>query len=1035
MQNKGLVTIFAILFGIVSLYQLSYTYIATSVEKEAKEYAQSNFPETQPEERQQAEAQYLLDAANEPQMLGIDYKTAKEKELNKGLDLKGGINVILQVSVKDILKGLANNTKDPAFNQALANADELQKDSQETYAESFFRAFNDLPGDNKLASPNIFFNKNLEDQINSSMTNEEVQPVITRKIDESIASAFEVLRKRIDKFGVTQPNLQRLGNSGRILVELPGAKDIERTKDLLQSTAQLEFWTAYKAEAFQSFLFEADAKLKTMISPNTEEDGGETTEETTGDIAETQQDTTAVATDTTAVADTQTEDDDDLGDLLGEDTEADASDDPAVNNPLLSKIQFGAPGSPIIASVAIEDQATVKEYLNNPQVRQLLPTELRYTKFVWGLPTAREITVDGETETVDFVDLYALVGNRENEAPLSGGVVTDAVQTYDQVGRVAVSMQMNGTGAKKWEEMTGEAFTNKSQIAIVLDDVVYSAPGVTSGPIAGGRSEITGDFTIAEGQDLANVLRAGKLPASADIIQAEVVGPTLGQEAIDSGMLSFGIALLLVLVWMIFYYGKAGAFADVALVVNILFIFGILAGLGAVLTLPGIAGIVLTIGISVDANVLIFERIREELSKGKAQRDAINDGFRNALSSILDANITTGLTGLILLVFGTGPIQGFATTLLIGIVTSLFTAIFITRLFIDRYTKNGKPLTCSTSMTKNLFKNVNINFLGKRKVAYVISGILLLVSLGSLFSIGLNQGVDFVGGRTYTVRFDKDVNPAEIQDDLIAVFESAEAKTYGADNQLKITTKYKVDETSAAIDNEVEAMLFEALQPNLPASMNLEQFKADDDNKVAGRMEYYKVSPTIADDIKKSSFWAVLGSLVVVFLYILLRFRRWQFSLGAVAAVFHDVVIVLGIFSLTHRFMPFSMEIDQSFIAAILTVIGYSLNDTVVVFDRIREFFNEHAGWKMNRIINSALNSTLSRTLNTSMTTLIVLLCIFFIGAESIRGLIFALMVGVIVGTYSSLFIATPVFYDTVKKRGIDLTDKKDEEEEEALSA
>lgn len=1029
MQNKGLITVFAILFGIVSLYQLSYTYIANKVETDAKEYAKSNFPETEPAERQKAEAQYLLDATNEPQMLGIDYKTAKEKELNKGLDLKGGINVILQVSVKDILSGLANKTKDPAFNLALANADELQKDSQDTYAESFFKAFNDLPGDNKLASPNIFFNKNLEDQINSSMTNDEVEPVITRKIDESIASAFEVLRKRIDKFGVTQPNLQRLGNSGRILVELPGAKDIERTKDLLQSTAQLEFWTAYKAENFQSFLFEADAKLKTMISP-VEETEGEITEET----SEVVEGETEVTQDTTAVADGSTQEEDDLQDLLGEDTEADASDDPAVNNPLLSKVQFGAPGSPIIASIENKDLETVKGYLNNPQIRQLLPAEMRYTKFVWGLPTSRKVTIEGEEENLEYVDLYALVGNRENEAPLSGGVVTDAVQTYDQVGRVAVSMQMNGTGAKKWEEMTGEAFSNKSQIAIVLDDVVYSAPGVTSGPIAGGRSEITGDFTILQGQDLANVLRAGKLPASADIIQAEVVGPTLGQEAIDSGMISFGIALLFVLLWMIFYYGKAGAFADVALVVNILFIFGILAGLGAVLTLPGIAGIVLTIGISVDANVLIFERIREELAKGKAQRDAINDGFKNALSSILDANITTGLTGLILLVFGTGPIQGFATTLLIGIITSLFTAIFITRLFIDRYTKNGKPLPCSTSFTKNLFKNVNIDFLGKRKVAYAISGILILISLGSLFTVGLNQGVDFVGGRTYTVRFDKDVNPTDIESDLIAVFESAEAKTYGADNQLKITTKYKVDETSAAVDNEVEASLFEALKPNLPATMTLEQFKADDDNKVAGRMEYYKVSPTIADDIKKSSFWAVLGSLVVVFLYILLRFRRWQFSLGAVAAVFHDVLIVLGIFSLTHQFMPFSMEIGQSFIAAILTVIGYSLNDTVVVFDRIREFFNEHNEWKMNRIINSALNSTLSRTLNTSITTLIVLLCIFFIGAESIRGLIFALIIGVLVGTYSSLFIATPVFFDTVKKRGIDLTDKK-EEEDEALIA
>tara|TARA_R100000750_G_C2346963_1_gene96954 strand:- start:5982 stop:7772 length:1791 start_codon:yes stop_codon:yes gene_type:complete len=596
-------------------------------------------------------------------------------------------------------------------------------------------------------------------------------------------------------------------------------------------------------------------------------------------------------------------------------------------------------------------------------------------------------------------------------------------------------MQMNGQGAKVWEQMTGNAYENQSQIAIVLDNIVYSAPGVTSGPIAGGRSQISGDFTVNQGQDLANVLRAGKLPASAEIIQGEVVGPTLGHEAINSGVMSFVIALFIVLLWMIGYYGKAGLFADVALLVNILFIFGILAGLGAVLTLPGIAGIVLTIGMSVDANVLIFERIKEELAKGKAQKDAIKDGFNNALSSILDANITTGLTGLILLVFGTGPIQGFATTLLIGIATALFTAIFITRLFIDSYTKNGKPLPCSTSITKNLFTNVHVSFLKKRKMAYVISAIMLLISVSSLFINGLNQGVDFVGGRTYTVRFDKDVNAQEIQDNLIATFGSAEAKTYGGDNQLKITTKYKVDETGTEVDEEIERMVFETVKKDMPADMTYEDFVGDREGKTIGRMEYYKVSPTIADDIKKDSFWAVFGSLVVVFLYILLRFRRWQFSLGAVVAVFHDVLIVLGVFSLTYKFMPFSMEIDQAFIAAILTVIGYSLNDTVIVFDRIREYFGEHPSWKMNRIIDVALSSTLSRTLNTSFTTLIVLLSMFFLGAESIRGLLFAIIVGIVVGTYSSLFIATPVMYDSIKRKKVeDLIDKK-EEADPALEA
>ncbi len=1001
MQNKGLVTAFAIIFGLVSLYQLSFTFIANKVEGDAEVYAKNMYDGSEPEARIEAETKYIDSVANDPVFLGFSYNDAKEKVLNKGLDLKGGINVILQVSVEDILRGLANNSKDPAFNQALENAKELQKNSQDTYLESFFKAFEAIPGDNKLASTSIFFNKNLEDDINRDDTNEEVQAVLTRKVDEAMVSAFEVLRKRIDKFGVTQPNLQRLGNSGRILVELPGAKDIERTKALITQTAQLEFWDVYQVDQLQNFLISADAKLKEVLAPEVEEEA---------------QDSTATDTDT-----------DGIEDLIGGE-EVDEQADPAKANPLLSKfISFGRSGTPEIASVRTTDTEIVMGYLQNPQVVQLLPNDLRYVKFVWGIEKTLT-TTDGET--VAYQDLYALKRDRTLAPPLSGGVVTDAAQSYDQAGRVSVDMQMNGKGAKIWEDMTGAAYSNGTQIAIVLDDIVYSAPGVSSGPIAGGRSSITGDFSINEGQDLANVLRAGKLPASADIIQAEYVGPTLGQEAIDSGVLSFLLALGFVLLWMIFYYGRAGVFADVALVVNILFIFGVLAGIGAVLTLPGIAGIVLTIGISVDANVLIFERIREELAKGKAQKDAIKDGFNNALSSILDANITTGLTGLILLVFGTGPIQGFATTLLIGILTSLFTAIFITRLFIDSYTKNGKPLPCSTTFTKNLFRNVNISFLQKRKIAYVISGLLILTSLGSLFTVGLNQGVDFVGGRTYTVRFDKDVNATEIENDMIAAFGSAEAKTYGGDNQLKITTKFKVDDTGEEVDTEIEKMLFEALQPNLPAGMTYEQFISDDEGKEVGRMQYYKVSPTIADDIKKSSFWAVLGSLAVVFLYILLRFRRWQFSLGAVTAVFHDVLIVLGIFSLTYKIMPFNMEIDQSFIAAILTVIGYSLNDTVVVFDRIREFFNEHGSWKMNKIINSALNSTLSRTLNTSMTTLIVLLTIFLLGAESIRGLIFALIVGVVVGTYSSLFIATPVFFDTVKKRGIDLSDKKEEEEE-----
>lgn len=1012
MQNKGLVSVFAILFGLVSIYQLSFTFITSKVEDSAKEFANSKFTEDQPHERNVAEARYLDSVANNPVFLGVDYKTAKEKELNKGLDLKGGINVMLEVSVKDILQGLANNTKDAAFNQALENAKELQKTSQDTYLESFFKAFEALPGENNLASPDIFFNKNLEDVIEVGMTNAQVKPIIEKKIDESITSAFEVLRKRIDKFGVTQPNIQRIGKSARILVELPGAKDVDRVKKLLQSTAQLEFWDVYKFEEVAGFLQAADLKAGEIELAKSK---------TVNTVETTQEETDSTATE-----------EDDVSKLLGGQDVKDSLVDDGKSNPILSKmVSLGSQGSPIIATFRLKDTSVVNGYLRNPQIKSLLPNELRFAKFVWGLPEANP-QLDGEETS----SLYVLKGNRNNTPPLGGSVVVDARQEFDQMSRVVVSMQMNGQGAKVWEQMTGDAYQNQSQIAIVLDDIVYSAPGVTSGPIAGGRSQISGNFTVPQGQDLANVLRAGKLPASAEIVQGEVVGPTLGQEAINSGVLSFLLALGIVLFWMIFYYGKAGIFADIALLVNILFIFGILAGLGAVLTLPGIAGIVLTIGMSVDANVLIFERIKEELAKGKAQKDAIRDGFNNALSSILDANITTGLTGLILLVFGTGPIQGFATTLLIGIATALFTSIFITRLFIDNYTKNGKDLPCSTSITKNLFTNVNIAFLKKRKMAYIFSAIMLTISAISLFTNGLNQGVDFVGGRTYTVRFAKDVNSAEIQENLIATFGSAEAKTYGGDNQLKITTKYKVEETGTEVDDEIERMLFETVKKDMPADMTFEKFVGDQEGKSIGRMEYYKVSPTIADDIKRDSFWAVFGSLIVVFLYILLRFRKWQFGLGAVAAIFHDVVIVLGVFSLTYKFMPFSMEIDQAFIAAILTVVGYSLNDTVIVFDRIREFFGEHPNWKMNRVIDVALNSTLGRTLNTSFTTLIVLLCMFFFGAESIRGLLFAIIVGIFVGTYSSLFIATPIMYDTVKRKNIeDLLDRKEEEEAPAVEA
>ena len=978
MQNNSLIRVFGILFALVSIYQLSFTFITNNVEKQAETYAMQTVSDDVPnylEVRDQKANSYLDSIGNNSLYGFTSYNDAKDKELNKGLDLKGGINVILQISIRDILSGLAENTRNPIFNKALDEADILQKSSDEPYIDSFFKSFDVVKSGEKLASPDIFANRTLSDEINFEMTDQETQVVVRRKIDESIVSAFEVLRKRIDKFGVTQPNIQRLGTSGRILVELPGAKDVDRVQNLLQSTAQLEFWETYKNDQLLNFLIEANNLLKSQVKASNK------TSDEKDDISK-------------------------IEDLL-----ADVSPQDSIlssSNPILDRIVGqGFQGGPVLAQFALRDSDLILEYLNQSDVRKLLPSEYRYIRFAWGKPIADS----------DVVELYALKSNRDNKAPLSGGVVVDALQTFDQVGNAAVSMQMDSRGARIWENMTGKAFKEASNIAIVLDNIVYSAPGVSSGAISGGRSEITGSFTLNEAIDLANVLRAGKLPASAEIIQSEIVGPSLGKEAIEAGINSFVIALIFVLLWMIFYYGSSGIYADIALVLNILLIFGILAGLGAVLTLPGIAGVVLTIGISVDANVLIFERIREELDKGKGIRKAIADGFNNALSSILDANITTGLTALILFIFGTGPIKGFATTLLIGIGTSLFTAIFITRILVDSRNEKGKEVSFSTKATKGLFSNIKISFLQRRKVAYIVSSILILISLASLSFQGLNQGVDFVGGRSYTVRFDKPVSPTEIGGILSNEFGSAEAKTFGEDNQLKITTKYKVDVEGIAVDEEIQNKLFDALQSYLPEGTTYQNFVNGSSEKQIGIMSSIKVGPTIADDIKKNSFLAVIGSLIVVFLYILLRFQKWQFSLGAVAAVFHDVLIVLGIFSVTYTFMPFSMEINQAFIAAILTVIGYSLNDTVVVFDRIREYIGEHTKWEFDITVNAALNSTLSRTLNTSLTTLIVLLSIFIFGGESIRGFMFALIIGVIVGTYSSVFIATPVMYDTQNKK------------------
>jgi SecD/SecF fusion protein len=984
MQNKGLIKLFAILFGLVSLYQLSFTWIAGGVENDAKEYALANAKENDGRALAKYERKYLDSVANVAVFdkfgLSFSYNDIKDKEINLGLDLKGGINATLQVSVKDILIGLSNNSKNEAFIQALQEASAAQKNSTEPYLDLFFQAFEKISnGTSKLNAPDIFGNKSLREKINFQKTDEETKQALQEEISSSINTAFEVLRSRIDKFGVTQPNIQRIGNSGRILIELPGAKDIERVKKLLQSTAELQFWEVYTNQEVAQFLYAANAKVTELFKEEN-----------------------------VTVTDSKDEAASEIEDLLGEVQDSTATaQTTSLFNVLYPRIPRNQNEiSSIIGTASVIDTAKVNAYLSLEEVRTLLPANLKHVKFLWDAKPIKDSEV---------INLYAIKSNRKDEAPIQGDVIINASQEYDQLGTSPeVSMTMNSRGSKLWAKMTSENVGNF--VAVVLDDYVYTAPRVNTA-ITGGRTSISGNFSVLEAQDLANVLKAGKLPAAAHIIQSEIVGPSLGQEAIDSGIESFVLALILVLVWMVFYYGKAGLFANVALVVNILFIFGILSAFGAVLTLPGIAGIVLTIGMSVDANVLIFERIKEELAKGKALKEGISDGFNNALSSILDANVTTLLTGFILFVFGTGPVKGFASTLMIGIATSLFTAIFITRILIDAYSGKGQTLTFNTGITKQWFTKINIDFLKKRKTSYAISAIILALGIGSLLTNGLNYGVDFVGGRSYVVRFDQVVNSTEVAESLKKVFESSpEVKTYGASNQLKITTKYRIDEEGQQVDEQVQTALFEGVKAFLPEGTTLDQFNGGFDGQKIGVFNAIKVEPTIADDIKSAAQWAIIGSLLIVFLYILMRFKKWQYSLGAVIAVFHDVLIVLSLFSIAYKVMPFDMEIGQSFIAAILTVVGYSLNDTVVIFDRIREFTKLHEKWKYSDVVNSALSSTLGRTINTSLTTLIVLLAIFIFGGDSIRGFMFALIIGVLVGTYSSLFIASPIMYDTSEK-------------------
>jgi len=1019
MQIKGAIRTLAILLAAICIYYLSFTWITTNINQDAREYAKGN-----PDK----EYEYLDSLSGEVVYnLGIRKYTLREcqeREINLGLDLKGGMNVILEISVEDIIRAMANNSKDTTFQKALQLAREKSKNSREDYITLFEQSFSEIDPNAKLAA--IFNTIELKDKVEFNSSNEDVIKVIRQESKDAIDNSFNILRSRIDRFGVVQPNIQRLeGTTGRIMVELPGVKDQERVRDLLQGTANLEFWETYNNTEVYGSLLQANEVIYGLEQAKKELEKNETPEKQDAVEEKVVEETTTQEGEELALLDKI------ASDTTKTDSTALSQDQISERYPLFSVLrpsinpQSGQPmeGS-VIGMAHYSDTSKVNAYLNLKQVKAVFPRDIA---FKWAVKSYKH------DESKSYYELHAIkMTGRDGRAPLDGDVITDARSEFDQnSGAAEVTMAMNADGAKTWARLTKNNVGNF--IAIVLDDYVYSAPRVNQ-EITGGRSSISGDFTVNEAKDLANILKSGKLPAPAHIIQEEIVGPSLGQEAIDKGLNSFFIAFIVVIVYMLFYYSrKAGLVADIALIANMFFIVGVLASLGAVLTLPGIAGIVLTIGMSVDANVLIYERIREELTAGKGVKLAVKDGYKNAYSAIIDANVTTLLTAIILYVFGTGPIKGFATTLLIGVLTSLFTAIFITRLIFEWYLNRNKEITYSTKLTEGLFKNTNIKFLEKRKLFYVISAILVFVSVGALFTKGLNLGVDFTGGRTYVVRFNQSVSTVDVANYLAEVYGQApEVKTFGADDQVKITTKYRIDEDAVEVDKDVEARLFEGIKSvygldNLAQEQFLKGFVMGENNSVRiagvhdvdnvyGLRSSQKVGATIADDILYKSFVVIALALIMMFIYIFIRFKNWQYGLGAVAALMHDVLIILGIFSLLAGALPFSLEIDQAFIAAILTVVGYSVNDTVVVFDRIREYVTLYPKRDRSTVMNGALNSTLSRTFNTSLTTFVVLLTIFILGGEVIRGFVFALLVGIVVGTYSSLFIATPLVYDTVHK-------------------
>ena len=998
MQSKGFIKLIAVLLALACVYQLSFTFKTRSVEKKAAAYA-AQFPL---DEQSEAE-QHYLDSVQNVQVFNLGfkkftYKECKEKELNLGLDLKGGMNVMLEVQVEDVVKALAGDSQnDPAFVEAIAEANEaLKQGTSSDYIGDFVKAYSRLSNGRPIAE--IFVSPDRQD-ITLESSDADVEKVLKQETDAAIGASFNVLRSRIDHFGVTQPNIMRLPNSHRILVELPGVKEPQRVRDLLQGTASLEFWLTYDANEVIPALVSADKLLK---------------EELTQAAAQTE----PVAEETSAAEAAATEDQGLIGEIGADSTaSADAVQTDHFDreqNPLFAVLDPNYAGGAAIGAAYKADMAAVNEYLSRPEVLELFPADIL---FKWG--------VKGDDHIDGRFYLYAIkVTTPDGKAPLDGSVVTEATGQYAQRGATAeVSMTMNAEGTQEWARMTGENIGKC--IAIVLDGYVYSAPRVNT-KIDKGQSQITGDFTMQEATDLANVLNSGKVPAPAKIIQDTVVGPSLGQESINAGMLSFVIAFILVLLYMSLFYKTAGWMADIALLVNVFLLMGVLASFGAVLTLPGIAGIVLTMGMAVDANVIIYERIKEELREGKGISLAIKDGFSRAYSAIIDGQLTTIITGIVLFVFGTGPVQGFATTLIIGIITSIFCSIFITRLLIEWIVAKWGSISFSHKWSENFLCNTHVDFLSKRKIAYVISAVAIVLSIASFFVRGLNLGAEFTGGRAYVVRFDKPVSAEAVRASMEETFSqitdadassiSFEVKQYGNENQMRIVTQYRYDDMSDEATAEVEQVIYDALKSLYSYPITFDQFRSTQTD-VNGILTADKIGPSIANDMTWNAIYSVLFSLIAIGLYITFRFKRWQWATGATLALAINALLIIGIFSMFYGILPFNLEVNQAFIAAILTIIGYAINDTVVVFDRIREYLGLYPKRKLKENVNNAINSTLSRTINTSGTTLVTLLAIFFFGGETIRGFIFALIIGVVVGTIATIFIATPIAYDLMAKR------------------